>query len=199
MSHVFELRLRRHDFSFLKRLFQRRYDRWFRTYTGVKFYPFNPRAADINIEDIAHSLSLQCRFAGHIRGFYSVAEHCVRVSYKCKSSDALWGLLHDAAESYMIDLPRPHKRAGLFGWLYRRTERRIEREVAAAFALPFPISPAVKFIDNRMLMTEARDLCLYSVSDWSCKAVPFPEQITPLSAELAEVAFLQRFNALTTR
>ena len=68
-----------------------------------------PNPDDIRIEDIAHALSNQCRFAGHAREFYSVAEHSVHVSQLCLPEHALWGLLHDASEAYLVDLPRPLK------------------------------------------------------------------------------------------
>ena len=37
-----------------------------RTFTGIYMNVFNPTSEMICIEDIAHSLSLQCRFAGHL-------------------------------------------------------------------------------------------------------------------------------------
>ena len=68
------------------------------TYTGGTFDILNPRVEDVRIEDIAHALSQQCRFTGHTRLFYSVAQHSFLASYLCDSVDALWGLLHDATE-----------------------------------------------------------------------------------------------------
>lgn len=35
---------------------------WIQTYTGRMFWPLDPRPEEIWIEDIAHALSLQCRF-----------------------------------------------------------------------------------------------------------------------------------------
>src|ERR1019366_6268112 len=78
-----------------------------RTYTGILFDFEEPEASPIRIEDIAHALSLLCRFAGHCKEFYSVAEHSVRVSYACPEEHALWGLMHDASEAYCVDVPRP--------------------------------------------------------------------------------------------
>src|SRR5271165_7548492 len=83
---------------------------WIQTYTGRVMYPLDPRPEEINIIDIAHALSNLCRFTGHVRTFYSVAEHSVRVSQHCDPKDALWGLLHDASEAYLADMSRPMKR-----------------------------------------------------------------------------------------
>ena len=84
------------------------------TYSGKVFDPVNPIAADIRIEDIAHALAHQCRFSGHTIEHYSVAEHSVRVSGLLEDRGypyrvQMWGLLHDASEAYLIDLPAPVK------------------------------------------------------------------------------------------
>jgi hypothetical protein len=75
----------------------KRESEWITTYTGGKFYPFDPRIEDVNIYDISHALSQQCRFSGHCNVHYNVAQHCVFVSSLCDQKDALWGLLHDAS------------------------------------------------------------------------------------------------------
>src|ERR1051326_3663293 len=108
---------------------------WMRTYTGVRFYPSDPRPDEIFIQDIAHSLSNMCRFAGHVKEFYSVAEHSVRVSLACHPDDALWGLLHDASEAYVVDMPRPIKRAP-FMHGYRLLEAKVSLAVCERFELP---------------------------------------------------------------
>jgi len=82
---------------------------WIQTYTGKCFHPREPGPDDFDIRDVAHALSLLCRFNGHCRTFYSVAEHSVRVSRICPPAAALWGLLHDLGEAYVGDLPRPLK------------------------------------------------------------------------------------------
>lgn len=73
------------------------------TYSGLEFDPLNPTTDKINIEDIAHSLSMQCRYNGHVKRFYSVAEHCNIVSHNVRPKNALYGLLHDAAKAYTGD------------------------------------------------------------------------------------------------
>jgi hypothetical protein len=74
--------------------------RYFRTFTGRRVHSLSPSSDEIDIDDIAHSLAYQCRFLGHTDGFYSVAQHSVLVSQMVPEQDALWGLLHDAAEAY---------------------------------------------------------------------------------------------------
>src|SRR4051812_6540197 len=83
---------------------------WMQTISGKAFFPLDPRPADVDIQDIAHALAFQCRFGGHVKEFYSVAEHSVRVSLICAHEDAKWGLLHDATEAYLSDIVRPVKR-----------------------------------------------------------------------------------------
>jgi len=83
---------------------------WILTFTGRAFWPLDARPDEIDSRDIAHALSMLCRFGGHTRRFYSVAEHCVLMSYAVAPEYALAALLHDAAEAYMVDLPRPIKR-----------------------------------------------------------------------------------------
>lgn len=103
---------------------------WIQTYTGRRFFPLEPNPADVDIRDIAHALALETRFGGHSRVFYSVAEHCVRVSHEVEPPHALWGLLHDAAEAYLADVPRPVKA----NWPeFERTEQRVLTAVQEHF------------------------------------------------------------------
>jgi uncharacterized protein len=69
-----------------------------RTYTGLYINVFNPKPEMIEIEDIAHALSFQCRFGGHLPKFYSVAQHSLNCSYLVKEPALkLTALLHDAS------------------------------------------------------------------------------------------------------
>ena len=103
---------------------------WIQTYTGRKFFPLTDEPGEIDLRDIAHSLALQCRFNGHCRQFYSVAEHSVRVSHILPDEEAAWGLLHDAAEAYVSDLPRPLK---LTVPDFRAAEDRLLRQIAETY------------------------------------------------------------------
>ena len=84
-------------------------DPWIETYTGRKFFPLNPRARDLCIEDIAHALAMTCRYNGHCSEFYSVAQHSCIVSDLCEERWKMAGLMHDAAEAYLGDVVSPVK------------------------------------------------------------------------------------------
>lgn len=170
---------------------------WGCTYTGLQFYPQDPRPEEICIEDIAHALSNLCRFAGHCREFYSVAQHSVLVSENCAPADALAGLLHDAPEAYIVDVPRPLKyAAGMEA--YRALEARYNQVVADRFGLPTLVPPSVKRADDVLLATEARDLMPpASVSRWCLAEAPASWiQIVPLPPREAEQLFLEQYREL---
>lgn len=171
-------------------------DTWIETFTGRRFYPLDPRPLDIDIEDIAHALSMICRFTGHVRQFYSVAEHSVRVSRACCHQDALWALLHDASEAYVADMSRPLKHAPEM-YAYRSVEKRIMDAVTERFGLSPVEPPSVKDADNRLLVTEKRDLMPPS-PDWEVFASiePLATVIKPWTPATAEFEFMFRFHQL---
>ena len=92
---------------------------WFQTFTGRLVDVLHPTPEMVDIEDIAHALSMTCRFSGHCREFYSVAEHSVLVEQigtwlmdrDSGTQHSLCLLLHDAAEAYVGDVITPVKRA----------------------------------------------------------------------------------------
>lgn len=86
------------------------------TYNGIHFYPLNPEADKIHIEDIAHALSLLCRGNGHVKHFFSVGQHCINCAVEAIKRGysrrvCLACLLHDASEAYLSDVPRPFKKS----------------------------------------------------------------------------------------
>jgi hypothetical protein len=166
---------------------------WIQTYSGRRFDPLEPRPEQIEIVDIAHALSLLCRFKGHCLKFYSVAEHSVRVSRALPPDDALWGLMHDAAEAYLSDVPRPLK-ARLPG--FQEAEDRLLELIAAKFGLGWPMPEAVARADALLLSTEARDLMAPPPESWGLDVAPLPGKITPWPAPEAEASFLRRFGEL---
>lgn len=183
------------------------------TFWHKKYRAGWPLAEDVCIEDIAHALSHLCRFTGHVRTFYSVAEHSVRVSYLCAEQHQLWGLLHDAAESFIGDMNRPLKYSpGLES--FREYENNNSRVIMASFGLGTKEPAEVKAADNRLLVTEQRDLMWGYTSGGSTQKIalaepsanstlariePLPEVIEPWSPEEARRVFLMRFYELTGR
>lgn len=169
---------------------------WIATYTGKRFYPFDPRVDDIDPNDIVHALSNLCRFGGHSTSFYSVAQHCVLVSLMCPPEDALWGLVHDATEAYLIDLPSPLKKAPEFEF-YRLAERQLMDVVCDVFKLPHEEPASVKLVDKRILATEARDLTFTEGRGWTTQADPYDFNIKPWTSEHARVRYISRLHELT--
>lgn len=167
------------------------------TFTGRRVYPLRPRPADIALEDIAHALSHQCRFAGHLREFYSTAQHSVLVSLACPPEDALHGLLHDAAEAYFCDLPRPLKHLDILAD-YRRAETAMLAAIFRRFGLRASMPAGVKIADDALAAREARDL-FPVVPVWAAAARPEASATGPIVGwppAAAKAAFLARWKAL---
>lgn len=176
---------------------------WIQTFTGVQFWPLDPRSEDVRIEDIAHALSNICRFGGHSREFYSVAQHSVLVSTYVPAEHRLVALMHDAPEAYLGDMVRPMKHSRAMQG-YRDAEDAVWAAVAETFGLPATIPEPVHVADHRLLYTERRDL-IYP-RDWpdagwektaGAVAEPYGEVIVPWSPKHAESIFLGHFYAAT--
>ena len=171
---------------------------WMALASGRQFWPLDPRADEIHIEDIAHALSHICRYGGHSRRFYSVAEHSVLVSQLVPSEHALTGLLHDAAEAYLGDVPRPLKRqACMEGW--REAEARLENAIAEAFGITLPMPDVVKEIDDRIILDEWSALMPRFDADIGVSGAPVGVPIIGMEPEKARGMFLARFDRLTGR
>jgi len=169
---------------------EQRTGNWMQTYTGVQFWPLDPRAEEIKIIDIAHALSNMCRYAGHCKEFYSVAEHSVLVSYLVPHEDALAGLLHDATEAYLVDVPRPIK--GYLGG-YHEFEHRLWLSVAEAFELSVELPESVKIADNTILLAESEQIMGPKPAPWNIPGVPADVTIACLPPRDAKDLFLKRF------
>lgn len=152
----------------------------------------------LTIEEVAHALAHICRFTGHCRRFYSVAQHSVLVSRLVPPELALQGLLHDAVEAVMGDMSGPLKR--LFPE-YKALEHRIEAVVLAGFGLPAELDPRVKRADLVALRTEQRDLMNKRGGLWTCLdgIEPDPEFILGQPPHIAVFSFLARYDELTAR
>lgn len=165
------------------------------TATGRKFWPMDPHADEVFIEDIAHSLSLQCRYAGHCLRFYSVAEHSVLIARHLAARHApevaLWGLLHDASEAYCVDIPRPLKP---YLTNYKEIEESNWKAIAARYRLSSEIPAEVHDADNRIIADELANLVPMA---WHARyANPLGVTLRYWSPEKAEVEFLATFDAL---
>lgn len=175
---------------------------WIQTRSGLRFDVLNPDPALIQIEDIAVSLSRQCRYTGHTSAFWSVAQHSVIVSQECDHEDALWGLLHDASEAYLIDIPRPLKRLPQFSF-YRDLEDGVMQAVCDRFGLPYDMPASVKRLDTEILVTEAEQLMQPLHPDWHYRRENgykgLDRTLYPIGPLLAERMFLRRFKAITER
>lgn len=171
------------------------------TFTGLTFAPLAPEPGKISVFDIAHALSNQGRFTGHTRFRYSVAEHSVRVSELLERwmqpiEVQLWGLLHDASEAYLVDLPTPLKLTPEIGEPYKKAEAALMHAVCLRFGLPLEQPEAVTRADAVMLATEVRDLMHGDRDYWqkiSAKPIPEPYRIRPWGADVAEAEFMRRF------
>ena len=166
------------------------------TFLGKIVYPLSLGVDDINIHDIAHSLSLQCRFNGHSQLFYSVGEHSCRVSDLCPLELKEWGLLHDAGEAYLSDLPSPLKKHMPY---YIKKEEKILKIIGERFwLLPWKlVEEEINKIDLIVLATESRDVMSSCEKDWAFNlGMPLEEKIIPWSWQSAEIQFLHRAKAL---
>src|SRR5689334_11513518 len=86
---------------------------WMMTLSGKRFWPLDPRPEDVDFRDIGHALSMICRYGGHVRRFYSVAEHSALLARWFEARGdftfAKYALLHDGTEAYIGDMVRQLK------------------------------------------------------------------------------------------
>jgi hypothetical protein len=170
------------------------------TFSGVLFWPLDPRPEEILAEDVAHALANLCRYTGHVRSYYSVAEHSCYVSDHAPARDRLWGLLHDASEAYLGDLARPTKTAhAAFAHAYRLAEARLMAAVCERFGLPSEEPSSVARLDDRVLETEVLQLMppIPGRKSWVGASPISDLQISCWAPRRAERQFLRRFQELT--
>lgn len=173
---------------------QERVGDWMQVYTGRRFFPLDPRPEEIFIEDVAHSLAMQCRYAGHCIRYYSVAEHSVLMARwlleHYPPERALFGLLHDAAEAYLVDVPRPVK-PFLPG--YKEAEAKVMAAVCERFNLPPDMPYAVKEADDRILRDEMEQNMDEPPEPWNIPTVALGVTLRFWSPEEAEEEFLEAY------
>ncbi len=165
------------------------------TYTGKAFCLENIKPENICIEDIAHGLSMLCRYNGQCNKFYSVAEHCVLLSrIKYMSGAPLARLLHDAAEAYIGDVAKPLK--NLLPQ-YKTLEHNIQKVIAEKYQVDFE---EVKAGDIMMLEIEASSIMhdeFFNIHNGNSSYTLRPRtessiEIIGWSPEIAEKEFLMR-------
>jgi hypothetical protein len=137
------------------------------TYTGLEVFPFDPRKEQICLEDIGHALAMKCRFTGHTRVHYSVAQHSVLTAQlaqirKFPLEVQKQALLHDASEAYFPDVASPLKKSlwvadpidvewdkyDGHNWSpYKEAENSLQRCIYSAFGVDLVEHPAVKAFD----------------------------------------------------
>jgi len=175
---------------------------WNQTFSGLAFDLVDPDPSMISIKDIAISLANQCRFNGHTKRFYSVAEHSLYVSRVLPRDLAFCGLMHDAAEAYVGDMTSPLKTLVLG---FSELEGRIWRTICARFSLPVELPEAVHVADTRMMITEGEFLMAPAPRPWKIRGdrfelreigLDYPGQFG-LPPREAHRRFLERFAELS--
>jgi hypothetical protein len=151
------------------------------TFSGKVICPLDLKPGDVCIEDIAKSLSNQCRFGGHIDEFYSTAEHsvnCWKASkiFTTNSFTQIKCLLHDGCESFTtIDHVKPCKANYAVALppngeiiTIDELERRITKTMVDGLGFPSGLDftdTYIKYVDKCMLNTESIALRGYKVLD----------------------------------
>lgn len=175
-------------------------DAWFTTFTGKVFGPRECEPSDICVEDIAHSLSNICRYGGHCKTFYSVAEHCERLTLLVPPPLKIHALLHDAPEALtgcgdVVSMIK-HNVFPVIGTfekiLLNKVYQRFELCILTAQG-EHELSKA----ENVLLAMEVRDLMHEScLAYWTLPELPKKDVIIPWSPGYAEYRYLERFKGL---
>lgn len=164
--------------------------------SGNYFDLLDPFASRFGIQDIAHGLSLTCRFAGQCKQFYSVAEHSWHASFLVAPEFKLAALMHDAAEAFLGDVTRPLK--SLLPE-YKRIEANVEAAIAERFAIVGMHSDAVKRVDASLLAAEQEAMMPPHADAWAVLSgvIPAPVTFRYWTPPQARDAFLDRIVALS--
>jgi hypothetical protein len=177
---------------------------YLQTVSGRWVNPFDPDPAQLDAGDIARALANQCRFGGHSRVFYSVAQHSVIVSELVEQrggdvEDVFAALMHDASEAYLGDMPHPLKHRSPLGVAFKAAEEHLEQALRDRFSIKADV-PEIKRADRALLATERR---AFSAEDWHW---PELDGVEPLDLELtawppdeAAEAFARRYSELDAR
>ena len=181
-------------------------DGYIELYSGSRFTP-GSRGHQWKVEDIAHSLGNQCRYTGHCRNFYSVAEHSVLCSLLAEETglcDPFEALMHDAHESVISDMAAPWKPHLPE---FSEAEQKCAEDLRAHFGLPLQTTPGCKRVDYLALFIEARFLIHSKGEGWVDPLNLRPEALKLvergwhpgcLEPAQAKQAFLRAFHELET-
>ena len=177
---------------------------YLQTVSGRWVNPFDPDPSQLDAGDIARALANQCRFGGHSRVFYSVAQHSVIVSELVEQrggdvEDVFAALMHDATEAYLGDMPHPLKHRSPLGAAFKDAEDHLERALRERFGIK-PDVPEIKRADRALLATERR---AFSAEDWHWPELegvePLDLELTAWSPDDAAQAFAERYAELEAR
>jgi hypothetical protein len=177
---------------------------YLQTVSGRWVNPFDPDPAQLDAGDIARALANQCRFGGHSRVFYSVAQHSVIVSRLVEErggdvEDVFAALMHDAAEAYLGDMPHPLKHRSPLGAAFKEAEHHLEQAIRDRFGIR-PGVPEIKQADRALLATERR---AFSAETWHWPELdgvePLDLELTAWSPDKAAGEFATRYAELEAR
>jgi 5'-deoxynucleotidase YfbR-like HD superfamily hydrolase len=183
--------------------------KWIQTYQGEAFWPVDPHWFEVDIHDIAHALALSCRWTGHCRTHYSVAQHSVHVMQLVKEQGGRrltlkHALLHDASEAYISDIARPTKPMLAN---YYEIEARLMKVILNSFGVVNEMPQIVKDADTAVLYAEARDLMRPPPMSWQEPVnvkhnglettLKYEKPIHPWPMWYAEARFLWEWGKLT--
>jgi hypothetical protein len=164
-----------------------------RTFSGKWVNVFKPTLDMFCIEDIAHALSMQCRFSGHLPYHYSVAQHSIFCARHANArgldkKEQLTALMHDSSEAYLVDIPRPIKKMMPE---YKVIENNLMIFLATKFKFNYPLSEDIHSIDEIMRSIEWNDIMVKRDD-----IEPF-NQLPIYSQPYAEQLFLDVYKSLT--
>jgi uncharacterized protein len=177
---------------------------YLQTVSGRWVNPFDPDPDQLDAGDIARALANQCRFGGHSRVFYSVAQHSVIVSELVEqrggdAEDVFAALMHDASEAYLGDMPHPIKHRSSLGAAFKAAEDHLEAALRERFGIKAHV-PEIKRADRALLATERR---AFSGEGWHWPELegvePLELELTALAPDEAAQAFAQRYAELAAR
>ncbi len=167
------------------------------TNSNKAFSFVDPRPGQVCIEDIAHALSLLCRYTGHSNRFYSVGQHSLLVAHLTPKPFKLEALLHDAPEAYIGDISSPLKQLLLD---YQRIEHNVTRVVRGRFNLPPGETPCVKRADTHALAIERASLlpdepfCAWDwIDEMGFNTDGYEDWLAPMTPEEVKEEFMVKY------